>query len=179
MWDFGFISFFKNNRIEFPAAAPTFSHNGHDYYYSATEPDADRFTYDTARAFCKARCMEPMSLETQEEYDLITNYMRQHKIPYLWTSGRVCPKSPCSVDNRSTWKWLGSGHPIDSSEYIPDGWTDRPWSQTGHFKKIQPDNAEYRLNGNAEDCLALLYNVYQDGIKFHDVACKGFFEIIG
>lgn len=36
---------------------------------------------------------------------------------------------------------------------------------------MQPDNAEHKLNTTPEDCLALLHNVYKDGIKFHDVAC--------
>lgn len=149
-----------------------FSFDGHDYLYSAFEPGTnDKFTFEQAQDFCHDYCMEPISLETQEEFDLIVGFMRQYKVPYLWTSGRVCPSGACSLENRE-WTWLGSGQPIDSSEYVPEGWRERPWSYTGHFKWIQPDNAEYRLNGNTEDCLALLYNVYKDGIKFHDVACK-------
>lgn len=41
----------------------------------------------------------------------------------------------------------------------------------GHFKKNQPDNAEYKLNGNKEDCISIIHNSYKDGIKFHDIAC--------
>ena len=39
------------------------------------------------------------------------------------------------------------------------------------FKVNQPDNAEFYVNGKNESCLAVLHNVYDDGIKFHDVAC--------
>lgn len=162
----------ENNAISSIGSAH-FSLNGHDYIYSASEPGNDKFTFEQAREFCQRLCMEPISLETQEEFNLIVNFMRQNKIPYLWTSGRVCPSGICSLDDRvSTWQWLGSRQPIDASEFTPQGWVERPWSHTGHFKKIQPDNAEHRLNGNTEDCLALLYNVYKDGIRFHDVACK-------
>lgn len=46
-----------------------------------------------------------------------------------------------------------------------------PWSQTGHKKLQQPDNAEYEINKTTESCLSVLNNVYNDGIAWHDVAC--------
>uniref|UniRef100_A0A336L9K4 CSON005507 protein n=1 Tax=Culicoides sonorensis TaxID=179676 RepID=A0A336L9K4_CULSO len=149
-----------------------FTFNGHNYFYSGTEDGNDQFTFDKARQYCQQFCTEPISLETEEEFDLIVNFMKRGKIPYLWTSGRNCPSGHCPVNDQrnSTWRWLGSGQPIDASQNIPDGWTKRPWSYTGHFKWTQPDNAEFRLNGSTEDCLALLYNVYKDGITWHDVA---------
>lgn len=98
--------------------------------------------------------------------------MEDYTIPYLWTSGRLCASGKCQIEDRvTTWKWLGSQKAIPAGPEIPNSWSRRPWSPTGHFKRIQPDNAEYPLNGNTEDCLALLYNVYKDGIKWHDVAC--------
>lgn len=98
--------------------------------------------------------------------------MQDYTIPYLWTSGRLCESGNCSLDGRTEkWKWQGSKKPIPAGPETPENWSRRPWSYTGHFKKIQPDNAEFPLNGNTEDCLALLYNVYKDGLKWHDVAC--------
>jgi len=35
----------------------------------------------------------------------------------------------------------------------------------------QPDNAEFQINGTPESCLAVLNNVYNDGVNWHDVAC--------
>ena len=41
----------------------------------------------------------------------------------------------------------------------------------GHLKIPQPDNAEEDINGSRESCLGLLNNIYNDGIKWHDIAC--------
>lgn len=54
---------------------------------------------------------------------------------------------------------------------IPNGWGYNPWSQTGHKKQRQPDNAEFDINSTSESCLSILNNVYNDGIAWHDVAC--------
>jgi hypothetical protein len=40
-----------------------------------------------------------------------------------------------------------------------------PWSSTGIKGQPQPDG------GSQETCLAVLNNVYNDGVKFHDVSC--------
>ena len=42
---------------------------------------------------------------------------------------------------------------------------------SGHLKIPQPDNAEEDINGSRESCLGLLNNIYNDGIKWHDIAC--------
>jgi len=39
------------------------------------------------------------------------------------------------------------------------------------LKIPQPDNAEEDINGKKESCLGLLNNVYEDGVKWHDIAC--------
>ena len=53
----------------------------------------------------------------------------------------------------------------------PAGWVNQPWSQTGHKKQPQPDNAEFDINQTAESCMGVLNNIYQDGIAWHDIAC--------
>lgn len=117
---------------------------------------------------CQKYCTEPISIETQAENDMVLRFMREHQIPYLWTSGRLCPSpAKCTTkDRQSGWTWYTGGH-IPASAATPSGWSYRPWSHTGHFKRIQPDNAEQPLNGNTEDCLALLSAVYNDGITWH------------
>lgn len=35
----------------------------------------------------------------------------------------------------------------------------------------QPDNREYTQGGAEEECMAILNNLYEDGIKWHDIAC--------
>ena len=51
------------------------------------------------------------------------------------------------------------------------GWSEQPWSQTGHLKKPQPDNAEFTINRTTEPCLGLLNGIYKDGVTWHDIAC--------
>ena len=53
----------------------------------------------------------------------------------------------------------------------PPSWNYQPWSQTGHTKVPQPDNAEFDINQTPESCMGVLNNIYQDGIKWHDIAC--------
>ncbi|KAG5668153.1 hypothetical protein PVAND_016105 [Polypedilum vanderplanki] len=49
---------------------------------------------------------------------------------------------------------------------IPPGWTFNPWSHTGHKNCQQPDNAEFDLFRRNESCLAVLHNVYDDGLFY-------------
>lgn len=159
----------------FSGPTRTFEFNGKKYFFTAFEPgyESKRFTWAEARQECQKYCTEPISIETQAENDMVLNLMRQNQVPYLWTSGRLCqaPAKCTTTDRVSGWRWLATGGSIPAGPAIPAGWSYRPWSHTGHFKGPQPDNAEEPLNGNTEDCLALLSNVYMDGIKFHDVAC--------
>ena len=60
---------------------------------------------------------------------------------------------------------------VQPTDRVSPGWTLNPWSETGYRKVNQPDNTEFYVNGKNESCLAVLHNVYDDGIKFLDVAC--------
>ena len=59
----------------------------------------------------------------------------------------------------------------------PPGWSYQPWSYTGHKSQFidgevaQPDNAEFDINGSVEACMGLLNDIYEDGVKWHDIAC--------
>lgn len=98
-------------------------------------------------------------------------------VPYIWTSGRLCDFKGCEnrVDlepkNIFGWFWSANREKIQPTNSVPAGWGYNPWSQTGHKKQRQPDNAEYDINGTTESCLSILNNVYNDGIAWHDVAC--------
>ena len=35
----------------------------------------------------------------------------------------------------------------------------------------QPDNAEFDINESVEACMGILNDIYEDGIKWHDIAC--------
>ena len=57
------------------------------------------------------------------------------------------------------------------------GWPYQPWSYTGHKTALegknvgQPDNAEFDINETVEACMGILNDIYEDGIKWHDIAC--------
>ncbi len=53
----------------------------------------------------------------------------------------------------------------------------QPWSFTGHKTHLeghdvpQPDNAEFDINESVEACMGILNDIYEDGVKWHDIAC--------
>lgn len=121
--------------------------------------------------------MDAVSLETEVENKLIYDLIRTKDIPYIWTSGRLCDFEGCEGRkdliplNLYGWFWSANRKKISKTNQSPRGWTYNPWSKTGHKKVPQPDNAEFDINQTAEACLAVLNNVYKDGINWHDVAC--------
>jgi hypothetical protein len=98
-------------------------------------------------------------------------------VPYIWTSGRLCDFKGCEnrrdlePKNIYGWFWSATRQKMAPSNQVPNSFSFNPWSQTGHKKVRQPDNAEFEINGTNESCLAVLNNVYNDGIAWHDVAC--------
>ena len=96
---------------------------------------------------------------------------------YIWTAGRKCNFKGCEhfrhlqpvIENG--WFWQIKPKNVK----IPNPFTNEcsfcEWSHTGYFKKRQPDNRQGKLNGKDEGCLAILNNLYKDGLKWHDVAC--------
>lgn len=121
--------------------------------------------------------MDLVSIETQEENNLIFRLIQQNDAPYIWTSGRLCDFKGC--ENRSDlepktvngWFWSATRGKIPATNQTPTGWTYSPWSKSGHKKTPQPDNAEFDINGTVESCLSVLNNVYGDGIAWHDIGC--------
>merc|ERR1711973_543143 len=106
-----------------------------------------------------------------------SNKSSREKLPYIWTSGRMCDFKGC--ENRTDleplivngWFWPANQVQLAPTDKIPPGWSYQPWSPTGHFKRSQPDNAEFSINNTTEACLGVLNNVYKDGIQWHDIAC--------
>lgn len=71
--------------------------------------------------------------------------------------------------NINGWFWSANREKIQPTNRQPIGFSYNPWSQTGHKKVPQPDNAEFDINQTSESCLSVLNNVYNDGIAWHDV----------
>lgn len=156
-----------------------FTINGRNYFYSDNYgPTSNRnVSWVEARNFCRQFCMDTVSIETQEEWDMINKLLHDQLVSYIWTSGHVCDDPECLNDESfkprkiNGFYWTLNNEKIPPTDKNPPGWTLNPWSQTGHIGQTQPDNAEEAITGKPESCVAVLHNVYDDGIKMHDVAC--------
>jgi len=152
-------------------------YRNHYYYFSWLDSDLQlqrgHWSWFNARNYCRKRCMDLVSLDTQQEYDWVKGFMNAN-VPYFWTSGRKCDFDGCDrpdlfPKNINGWFWSATQvamPPTNSTRSFHD------WSHTGGLGVPQPDNREEtQLHGESESCMAVLNNYYGDGIKWHDVAC--------
>lgn len=163
--------------------------NDNWYFYSADEPEfqekdkssnetvGKRYDWLAARNLCRRFCMDSVSVESEEEWLMVRANISDRGIIYIWSSGRLCDFKGCETRedlkplNKLGWFWSGTNVKISDTSKAPQGWDTQPWSQTGHTKEPQPDNAEYDINQTSESCLGLLNNIYKDGVSWHDIAC--------
>ena len=69
---------------------------GHHYFLSWRESWTKFEDWDwfNARNYCRKRCMDLVSFETQQEYDWVKGFV-DGNVPYFWTSGRKCNFDGC------------------------------------------------------------------------------------
>ena len=142
--------------------------NGRNYYFSWQDSSArvrgTKWDWFNARNYCRKRCMDLVSFETQQEYDWVKGFV-DGNVPYFWTSGRKCNFDGCDKPeffpkNINGWFW--------SANQVKMGPTNGPqfrdWSHTGGAGRAQPDNREQAQQGGEEEaCMAVLNNFYGDG----------------
>ncbi|XP_045764678.1 uncharacterized protein LOC123866931 isoform X1 [Maniola jurtina] len=145
----------------------------HSYFFSWEHAPTRNLEVDwlDARNICRRHCMDAVSLETPQENEFVKQKIARANIRYIWTSGRKCNFAGCDrpdlqPPNVNGWFWSGSGAKIGPTTQRNTG----DWSYTGGYGQAQPDNRE-AAQGNDESCLAILNNFYNDGVKWHDVAC--------
>ncbi|XP_076041564.1 C-type lectin domain-containing protein slf [Oratosquilla oratoria] len=155
----------------------------HNYFFSGDQREFTKggkpakVDWLGARNVCRRRCMDAVSMETERENQMIFDFVRDRNLSYIWTSGRLCDFDGCAEredlhpTNIFGWFWSGTNTKMSPTNKTPAGWRGQPWSNTGHEKRPQPDNAEARINQTPESCMGVLNNIYQDGIKWHDIAC--------
>lgn len=151
-----------------------FSGDGKNYFFSDHQRAlrGKRVGWLEARNYCRKYCMDTLSIDSQQEFEMVKKFLEYYLVDFIWTSGHVCDSNDgCGEINLSKWYWTHNKAMLDPAETNPLGWEFNPWSHTGFRQEAQPDNAEFYVNGKNESCLAVLHNVYDDGIKFHDVAC--------
>lgn len=172
----------------------------HSYFFSWEHQPTRNLEVDwlDARNICRRHCMDAVSLETPQvtgraivvnycktemkrtdildandfqENEFIKQRLARGNVRYIWTSGRKCNFAGCDrpdlqPPNENGWFWSGSGAKIGPTSQRNTG----DWSHTGGYGQAQPDNRE-AAQGNDESCLSILNNFYNDGLKWHDVAC--------
>jgi len=138
----------RQNRGRCSANQPNHDFGGKQYLVS-WRSGCTSFSHGEGAAFCRSVGMQPISLDTPAKERHFTGLVSQERQKYFWTGGNV-------------------NHGRNPSIRWPSGrtTTTRFWSNTGGANRPQPDNRE----GN-ENCLAVLNNFYNDGVKFHDVSC--------
>jgi hypothetical protein len=113
----------------------------------------------------------------KQKYNIFNLFIFLDDVPYIWTSGRLCDFKGCEGRrdliplNIFGWFWSSTRGKMAPTNQRPPGFSYNPWSQTGHKKQPQPDNAEFDINQTVESCMSVLNNVYNDGLAWHDVAC--------
>ena len=98
--------------------------------------------------------MRAISLDNPGKTQFAMNLVRNANQRYFWTGGNM-------IGNGRQWtdvQWANGARQAVRNV--------GPWSHTGGANRPQPDNRE----GN-ENCLAVLNNFYNDGVRFHDVSC--------
>merc|ERR1712154_20344 len=124
---------------------PNYQFGGKDYLVS-WRLGCSRLTQARADNFCRQNNMRPISIDSFEKQREFLGLVSRENQRFFWTGGRV---------RGGNIQWP-SGRSFNNVN----------WSHTGGAGRRQPDNRE----GN-ESCLAVLNNFYNDGVKFHDVAC--------
>ncbi|XP_046988477.1 uncharacterized protein LOC124594166 [Schistocerca americana] len=125
-----------------------------------------------ARKYCRDRCMELVSLETLDENEFVKEKIDSGEQNYAWTSGRKCDFQGCNRTDLlpidiNGWYWAGTLQKIPPT-------TDRfntDWSDDGGLGYPQPDNREKLQGGSEESCIAILNNLHNDGLHWHDLVC--------
>ncbi|XP_023336673.1 uncharacterized protein LOC111707766 isoform X2 [Eurytemora carolleeae] len=160
-------------------------HNQHNYLYSGSIQD-EGADWNSARDYCRQRCMDLVSINSEPEWRVIRKHLKQLNVSAIWSSGHLCTKQ---VSNRCftepdlqprivyAWFWAGSGHRIPPTNSTAPGWSYSPWGKYGSLKEAesrQPDNAEQLSNlgrGEEEACLALLYSSLESAYVWEDYSC--------
>merc|ERR1712212_540271 len=126
------------------------SFGGSQYHYSWRHDGNQKYSAGGARSYCSRQSgnWKAVSIEDSSENSFITRVITGERLDYIWTGGEK---------RGSGWSWP-SGNSFNGLA----------WSHTGGARRAQPDNRER----GGENCLAILNNFYQDGVKWHDVGCS-------
>ena len=108
---------------------------GRNYWFSWQDSSArvrnTKWDWFNARNYCRKRCMDLVSFETQAEYDWVKGFVGGD-VPYFWTSGRKCNFDGCDKPeffpkNINGWFWSANQVKMGPT----NGGQFHDWSHTG------------------------------------------------
>ena len=108
--------------------------------------------WSQARAWCRARCMDLVSMESEWEANLVARKMKKYGATSIWTSGHICDHSVSelcytepSVQPRIVhgWFWTGSGKTLPPTNSTPPRWKKNPWGTTGAVTEVRLEYLNY------------------------------------
>ncbi|ROT65260.1 mannose-binding protein [Penaeus vannamei] len=122
---------------------------GSEYHFSWRHDNGRKYPWEHAVRYCSSlgHGWSGISIETHEEDRSVSNIITGDGLEYIWTGG------------------YRSGYDFAWPSRAP--FVGLNWSHTGATGHPQPDNREQ----GGENCLAVLNNFYDDGVRWHDVGC--------
>ena len=107
---------------------------------------------------------------------IFTKFIKSNKVDCIWTSVWIydfkgCDRADLQLVSINGWFQTGSNTDIASTNSPSSNWSYQSWSSNGHLEIPQPDNAEADINGKKESFLRLPTDIYENSIKWHDIAC--------
>ena len=132
--------FYKKCNVKFRFSSGTqmsglHQFQGRNYWFSWQDSSSrvrnTKWDWFNARNYCRKRCMDLVSFETQQEYDWVKGFV-DGAVPYFWTSGRKCNFDGCDKPeflpkNINGWFWSANQVKMGPT----NGGQFHDWSHTG------------------------------------------------
>ncbi|XP_037796110.1 uncharacterized protein LOC119591438 [Penaeus monodon] len=119
-----------------------------EYHFSWLHDGNKTYTWDGANQYCAnlGSGWQGISIETHQEDSLVRDAITRDHLPWIWTSGQI---------KNHGFAWASGAEFMGLN-----------WSHTGGNHRPQPDNREGKSTA-----WRFLKNFYDDGVKWHDIAC--------
>jgi len=144
-----------------------------------------RWNWFTARNFCRKMCMDLVSTESSRELGDVGKEMKRGGVKEVWTSGRLCDKEVDGCDtprfrpyNIRGWFWASTLQSMGETNVTNNPRKFNAWSDSGPGGRIQPDGILKADGFGEQACTAILDNVYNDGLTWHDTKCNDRRQIV-
>ena len=114
--------------------------------YNELSFQPEELSWSLAREFCRARCMDLVSMESEWEARLVARKIKKYGADSIWTSGHICDHSVserCYTDESIQPRivrgcfWTGSTSLIHATNSTAPKWKKNPWGATGAITLVK------------------------------------------